>query len=48
MYVKPELVSFGSLRDVTLIGLHNDCDGGFLGVVSAGDAFGCKVKGRSS
>ena len=35
MYVKPQLQRFGSLRELTLIGLDANCDGGVqLGPVS--------------
>jgi hypothetical protein len=32
MYQKPTIVCFGTLRDLTKIGLNQDCDGGILGI----------------
>jgi hypothetical protein len=32
MYVKPQVVRFGTLRELTQIGIYNDCDGGLNGV----------------
>lgn len=32
MYVKPEVVKFGTLRDLTKIGFDHDCDGGVFGI----------------
>ncbi len=32
MYVKPHLVKFGTVRDLTQIGLNQDCDGGIWGI----------------
>ena len=32
MYVKPEVVRFGTLRELTQIGFNRDCDGGIQGV----------------
>ena len=32
MYVKPQVVRFGTLRELTQIGLDNDCDGGIDGI----------------
>lgn len=32
MYQKPELRTFGTLRELTLIGLNQDCDGGIFGI----------------
>ena len=32
MYVKPEVVRFGTLRELTQLGLDRDCDGGLAGV----------------
>lgn len=32
MYVKPKLERYGSLRELTLIGLNSDCDGGVWGI----------------
>lgn len=32
MYSKPELQKFGSMRELTLLGLDQDCDGGVWGI----------------
>ena len=32
MYVKPQVVRFGTLRLLTQLGLDHDCDGGIQGV----------------
>lgn len=40
MYVKPKVQRFGSLRELTLLGLNNDCDGGVWGIAD-GDWLGC-------
>lgn len=32
MYQKPRVVCFGTLRDLTQIGLNHDCDGGIQGI----------------
>jgi hypothetical protein len=44
MYVKPVVVRFGLLREVTQVGWNYDCDGGWNGVSSSdGDSWGgCK------
>jgi len=34
MYVKPEVVKFGTLRELTQIGLGSDCDGGIAGITT--------------
>ena len=34
MYVKPEVVKFGTLRELTRVGLDNDCDGGIAGITA--------------
>jgi hypothetical protein len=34
MYVKPEVVRFGTLRELTQIGLNADCDGGIQGITA--------------
>ena len=34
MYVKPEIVRFGTLRELTKIGLDSDCDGGIEGITA--------------
>lgn len=36
-YQKPALERFGSVRDLTQIGLNADCDGGIWGVVDGSD-----------
>ena len=42
MYKKPEIVKFGTLRELTQIGLDNDCDGGLFGIsVTDGTWLGC-------
>lgn len=43
MYVKPKLEVFGSLRELTLIGLDPDCDGGVFGIGN-GDTWGCTTR----
>jgi len=50
MYVKPEVVRFGTLRELTQIGLDRDCDGGINGVpgVSPGAGDGTWLKCRRS
>jgi len=40
MYKKPEIVKFGTLRELTQLGLDRDCDGGIFGVVD-GTLIGC-------
>jgi len=40
MYTKPQVVKFGTLRELTQIGLDADCDGGIFGVVN-GSTLGC-------
>lgn len=32
MYEKPQVVCFGTLRELTQIGVSSDCDGGVQGV----------------
>jgi hypothetical protein len=32
MYTKPQVVKFGTLRELTQLGTNQDCDGGFFGV----------------
>jgi hypothetical protein len=34
MYEKPKVVCFGTLRDLTRIGLNQDCDGGIQGITA--------------
>ena len=34
MYVKPEVVKFGTLRELTQLGLNQDCDGGIQGITA--------------
>lgn len=34
MYQKPTLVCFGTLRELTQIGLNRDCDGGIQGITA--------------
>lgn len=42
MYVKPSVERFGSLRELTLIGLNTDCDGGVWGISATdGSTLGC-------
>jgi len=36
MYVKPKLERFGSVRELTRIGLYADCDGGVFGTDNGG------------
>jgi len=40
MYTKPQVVKFGTLRELTQIGLDADCDGGVFGVAN-GSSLGC-------
>ncbi|HSH46155.1 MAG TPA: hypothetical protein VK966_09880 [Longimicrobiales bacterium] len=40
MYSKPELQKFGSMRELTLLGLDQDCDGGVFGI-GDGSWIGC-------
>ena len=42
MYVKPQVQRFGSLRELTLIGLDANCDGGVWGITATdGSWLGC-------
>jgi hypothetical protein len=42
MYKKPEIVKFGTLRELTQIGLDSDCDGGVFGISATdGSWIGC-------
>jgi len=44
-YTKPKLERYGSLRQLTQIGLDSDCDGGVWGVVDGsniGELFGVR------
>ena len=34
MYAKPQVVCFGTLRELTKIGLNQDCDGGIQGITA--------------
>jgi hypothetical protein len=34
MYAKPQVVCFGTLRELTQIGLNQDCDGGIQGITA--------------
>ena len=40
MYKKPSLVEFGTLRELTLLGISADCDGGIYGI-GDGDWWAC-------
>lgn len=42
MYQKPEVTRFGSLRDLTLIGLGADGDGGVFGTGFLDGPFGAR------
>jgi hypothetical protein len=46
MYVKPQLERFGSVRELTQLGLDRDCDGGIHGI-GDGTLVGCYDSGRS-
>jgi hypothetical protein len=46
MYVKPQLVRFGSVRELTQLGAREDCDGGVFGNANGSSAF-CYDSGRS-
>jgi hypothetical protein len=47
-YQKPKIVCFGTLRDLTQLGLNQDCDGGILGISASvssatdGSWLGCR------
>jgi hypothetical protein len=41
MYTKPQVVKFGTLRELTQVGTDADCDGGILGAVNGSNIFGC-------
>lgn len=41
MYESPRLERFGSMRELTLLGLGPDCDGGIFGIAN-GAWVGCK------
>jgi len=44
MYKKPEIVKFGTLRDLTQLGWDNDCDLSTAFGITSGDnltTFGC-------
>lgn len=48
MYQKPTLDRFGSLRDLTQLGMGADCDGGILGISgSPGDGSSLFCANRS-
>jgi len=40
MYVKPQVQRFGTVRELTQLGLGQDCDGGIWGIAN-GSALGC-------
>jgi hypothetical protein len=46
MYNKPQVVKFGTLRELTQLGLGADCDGGIsigpITVVPDGSDIGCR------
>lgn len=46
MYVKPQVERFGSVRELTQLGLDRDCDGGAFGI-GDGSVIGCHGHGRS-
>ena len=39
MYTKPQVVKFGTLRELTQLGFDRDCDGGIYGVVDGTTVF---------
>ena len=41
MYTKPQVVKFGTLRELTQIGLDADCDGGIVYGIGDGTWIGC-------
>ncbi len=46
MYVKPRLERFGSVRELTQLGLNQDCDGGIFGI-GDGDWWFCDTGKKS-
>lgn len=42
MYSKPQVQRFGSLRELTQLGLNQDCDGGIFGI-GDGDVIFCNA-----
>lgn len=47
MYVKPNMQRYGSLRELTLIGLNADCDGGIWGISATNGSSWLCTEGRS-
>lgn len=47
MYEKPKVERFGSFRELTLVGLWDDGDGGIIWGIGDGCAIGCGSKGGS-
>jgi len=47
MYIKPKLERFGSVRELTKLGLDRDCDGGIFGIGGDGSWLLCKDGDRS-
>lgn len=41
MYCKPEVKRFGTVRELTQLGLDRDCDGGVFGIAD-GTWVGCE------
>ena len=46
MYEKPQLVRYGSLRELTQLGFNQDCDGGIYGI-GDGSWWLCETEDRS-
>lgn len=42
MYTKPELQKFGTVRELTLQGLDEDCDGGVVFGIGDGTWINCE------
>lgn len=47
MYVKPQMERFGSVRELTQIGVGQDCDGGIHGLLDGWPCIGGGGKDRS-
>jgi hypothetical protein len=49
MYSKPTLERFGTLRELTLVGLSTNCDGGIFGIgAQTGNGWPCEQSGDRS
>ena len=43
MYTKPQVVKFGTLRELTQLGTDADCDGGIFGIANGSNISGCRT-----